>query len=138
MASFGSSIQVRRGAICQRITVPYHLLQSLRSVAAGCRPREVGEVHVHGPNIMMGYWNRPQETASALVGGGWYKSGDVAWADENGYLFVVDRTKNMINSGGENIYTRSKMRSSIIQLCSRSRCSVSRTSVMARWSTPRS
>jgi long-chain acyl-CoA synthetase len=65
----------------------------------------VGEVHVRGPNIMLGYWNRPQETANALIGGGWYKSGDVAWADEDGYLFVVDRTKDMIISGGENIYT---------------------------------
>jgi long-chain acyl-CoA synthetase len=70
-----------------------------------CRPREVGEVFVRGPNIMLGYWNRPKETADALVGDGWYKSGDVAWADEDNYLFVVDRTKDMIISGGENIYT---------------------------------
>jgi long-chain acyl-CoA synthetase len=70
-----------------------------------CDPREVGEVFVRGPNIMLGYWKRPQETAAALVGDGWYKSGDVAWADEEGYLFVVDRTKDMIISGGENIYT---------------------------------
>jgi long-chain acyl-CoA synthetase len=70
-----------------------------------CRPREMGEVHVRGPNIMLGYWNRPQETANALIGDGWYKSGDVAWADEDGYLFVVDRTKDMVISGGENIYT---------------------------------
>jgi long-chain acyl-CoA synthetase len=70
-----------------------------------CKSREIGEVHVRGPNIMQGYWNRPEETASALVGNGWYKSGDAAWADEDGYLFVVDRTKDMIISGGENIYT---------------------------------
>jgi long-chain acyl-CoA synthetase len=70
-----------------------------------CDPREVGEVFVRGPNIMLGYWKRPQETAAALVGDGWYKSGDVAWADEEDYLFVVDRTKDMIISGGENIYT---------------------------------
>ena len=54
---------------------------------------------------MLGYWKRPQETANALVGDGWYKSGDLAWADEDGYLFVVDRTRDMIISGGENIYT---------------------------------
>src|SRR6185437_2389425 len=64
-----------------------------------CRPREVGEVHVRGPNIMLGYWNRPRETSNALIGDGWYKSGDVAWADEDGYLFVVDRTKDMIYFG---------------------------------------
>jgi len=70
-----------------------------------CNPHEIGEVYVRGPNIMQGYWKRPEETAKALVGDGWYKSGDVAWADEEGYLFVVDRTKDMIISGGENIYT---------------------------------
>ena len=70
-----------------------------------CEPRETGEVFVRGPNIMQGYWKRPEETAHALVGDGWYKSGDVAWADEEGYLFVVDRAKDMIISGGENIYT---------------------------------
>src|SRR5581483_12003194 len=72
---------------------------------AVCKPREVGEVHVRGPNIMQGYWKRPEETAAALLADGWYKSGDVAWADEEGYLFVVDRAKDMIISGGENIYT---------------------------------
>ena len=68
-------------------------------------PREIGEVYVRGPNIMLGYWKRPEETANALVGDGWYKSGDVGWADKEGYLFVVDRSKDMIISGGENIYT---------------------------------
>jgi long-chain acyl-CoA synthetase len=70
-----------------------------------CGPRDIGEVYVRGPNIMQGYWKRPEETAMALVADGWYKSGDVAWADEEGYLFVVDRAKDMIISGGENIYT---------------------------------
>src|ERR1700757_1399097 len=70
-----------------------------------CKPHEIGEVYVRGPNIMLGYWKRPEETANALVDDGWYKSGDAAWADEDGYLFVVDRTKDMIISGGENIYT---------------------------------
>ena len=72
---------------------------------AVCKPREIGEVHVRGPNIMLGYWKRPEETAAVMLGDGWYKSGDVAWADEDGYLFVVDRAKDMIISGGENIYT---------------------------------
>jgi len=49
-----------------------------------CNPCEIGEVYVRGPNIMLGYWKRPEETADALVGDGWYKSGDVAWADEEG------------------------------------------------------
>ncbi len=65
---------------------------------------EAGEIYIQGPNIMVGYWNRPEETAHALVDG-WYRSGDVAYSDDAGYLFVVDRAKDMIISGGENVYT---------------------------------
>lgn len=65
---------------------------------------EPGEIYARGPNIMLGYWNRPEETAAALVDG-WYRSGDVAYADDHGYLYIVDRAKDMIISGGENIYT---------------------------------
>jgi long-chain acyl-CoA synthetase len=68
-------------------------------------PGEPGEIYVRGPNVMMGYWNRPQETAEALTDDGWYRTGDVAYADEDDYLFIVDRAKDMIISGGENIYT---------------------------------
>jgi long-chain acyl-CoA synthetase len=53
---------------------------------------------------MLGYWNRPEETAHALVNG-WYRTGDVAYADDHGYLYIVDRAKDMIISGGENVYT---------------------------------
>jgi len=67
-------------------------------------PGEPGEIWVQGPNMMKGYWNRPEETAHALVDG-WYRSGDVAYADEGGFLFIVDRAKDMIISGGENVYT---------------------------------
>lgn len=69
-----------------------------------CDVGEPGEIFIQGPNIMAGYWNRPEETAHALVDG-WYRSGDVAYRDAGGYLFVVDRAKDMIISGGENIYT---------------------------------
>jgi long-chain acyl-CoA synthetase len=65
---------------------------------------EPGEIYARGPNIMLGYWNRPEETAHALVDG-WYRSGDVAYADDHGYLYIVDRAKDMIISGGENVYT---------------------------------
>jgi long-chain acyl-CoA synthetase len=69
-----------------------------------CEPGEPGEIYARGPNIMLGYLNRPEETAKALVNG-WYRSGDVAYADKHGYLYIVDRAKDMIISGGENIYT---------------------------------
>jgi long-chain acyl-CoA synthetase len=66
---------------------------------------EVGEIWARGPNIMTGYLNRPEETAAALDDEGWYHSGDAAWADENGYIYIVDRLKDMIISGGENVYS---------------------------------
>lgn len=65
---------------------------------------EPGEIYARGPNIMLGYLNRPEETAKAFVDG-WYRSGDVAYADDHGYLYIVDRAKDMIISGGENVYT---------------------------------
>jgi len=67
-------------------------------------PGEVGEIWVRGPNVMLGYWNRPDVTASALAGG-WYHTGDAAYADEDGYLCIVDRFKDMIITGGENVYS---------------------------------
>jgi long-chain acyl-CoA synthetase len=68
-------------------------------------PGEVGEIWARGPNIMVGYLNRPEETAAALDAEGWYHSGDAAWADEQGYVFIVDRVKDMIISGGGNVYS---------------------------------
>jgi long-chain acyl-CoA synthetase len=70
-----------------------------------CAPGEPGEIYARGPNIMLGYLKRPEETAHALVGDGWYRTGDVAYADDHGYLYIVDRAKDMIISGGENVYT---------------------------------
>ena len=69
-----------------------------------CAPNVPGEIYARGPNIMLGYLKRPEETAKALLDG-WYRTGDVAYADDHGYLYVVDRAKDMIISGGENVYT---------------------------------
>ncbi|MCT2582074.1 long-chain-fatty-acid--CoA ligase [Actinophytocola gossypii] len=64
----------------------------------------VGEIVVRGDNVMLGYWQREQETETALRGG-WMHTGDGGYMDENGYVFVVDRMKDMIISGGENVYS---------------------------------
>ncbi|MFK0280921.1 long-chain fatty acid--CoA ligase [Streptomyces sp. NPDC090499] len=64
----------------------------------------VGEVLVRGGHVMLGYWNNPADTSDALRGG-WYHTGDGAYMDENGYLYIADRLKDMIVSGGENIYS---------------------------------
>lgn len=69
-----------------------------------CPPGEVGEVWLRAPNVMAGYYNRGAETDAALMPGGWLRTGDGGFRDEDGYLFLTDRIKDMIVSGGENIY----------------------------------
>jgi long-chain acyl-CoA synthetase len=59
---------------------------------------------VRGDNVMMGYWERPEETARAIIDG-WMHSGDGGWMDEDGFVYVVDRLKDMIITGGENMYS---------------------------------
>jgi len=79
----------------------------IRILAEDGSPRplgEVGEVAVRGPTVMQGYWNKPEETALALRDGE-YWSGDLGYMDGEGYLFLVDRSKDMIVSGGENVYS---------------------------------
>ena len=64
---------------------------------------EVGEIVYRSPMVMKEYWNKPEATADAFFGG-WFHSGDLVREDEDGYYYVVDRKKDMIISGGENIY----------------------------------
>jgi long-chain acyl-CoA synthetase len=68
------------------------------------KPGDVGEIIARGPNIMAGYWKRPAETELAVVDG-WLHTGDLATVDEDGYLYLVDRKKDMIVTGGENVYS---------------------------------
>lgn len=65
---------------------------------------ETGEIVVRGPNVMLGYWHKPEQTAEA-VRDGWMHTGDAGYLDEDGFLFVVDRIKDMIITGGENVYS---------------------------------
>jgi long-chain acyl-CoA synthetase len=65
---------------------------------------EVGEVVVRGPNVMGAYWNKPEQTA-AVLRKGWYSTGDLGRMDEEGYVYLVDRAKDMIVTGGENVYS---------------------------------
>jgi long-chain acyl-CoA synthetase len=66
---------------------------------------EVGEIVIYGPNVMKGYWQRPDATAEA-VRDGWFHTGDLAQVDEDGYFYIVDRKKDLIIRGGYNIYPR--------------------------------
>ena len=65
---------------------------------------EVGELCVRGPQVMKGYWNRPEETAQVLSPDGWLRTGDIARIDEKGFVYIVDRKKDMILVSGFNVY----------------------------------
>ena len=67
---------------------------------------EPGEILIRGHNVMKGYWNRPEATEEAIDDEGWFKSGDMATIDEDGYFFIVDRKKDLIIRGGYNVYPR--------------------------------
>ena len=68
-----------------------------------CPPNTPGEIVVRGPNIMLGYWNRPEETAEAIRDG-WFHSGDIGKMDDDGYFYIVDRVKDMISVGGMKVF----------------------------------
>jgi len=67
-------------------------------------PREVGEIVVRGDIVMMGYWEQPEETRKAIIDG-WMHTGDAGYMDEDAYVYIVDRIKDMIVTGGENVYS---------------------------------
>ncbi|BCG72243.1 4-coumarate--CoA ligase [Mesorhizobium sp. 113-1-2] len=76
------------------------LVDDGRDVAAG----EAAEIWLSGPSITPGYWNRPEETERAFTADGWFRTGDIARRDEEGFVTLVDRRKDMFISGGENVY----------------------------------
>lgn len=80
----------------------------LRVVADGGRAAavdEIGEVEFKGPNVFSGYWARPEATAEAFTADGWFKTGDLGRLDDEGFLTLVDRKKDMVITGGENVYS---------------------------------
>lgn len=83
---------------------------------------EVGEVAARGPNTMLGYWNKPEQTAATLVDG-WVMTGDGGYMDEDGFLYIVDRIKDMIVSGGENVFS-AEVENAIMQLDGVAECAV--------------
>jgi fatty-acyl-CoA synthase len=86
-------------------SAPFVDLRVVRDSGASCDAREIGEVQFRGPNVFAGYWNLPQATADAFTSDGWFRSGDLGFLDEDGFLTLVDRKKDMVISGGENVYS---------------------------------
>lgn len=97
----GEDSQRKLGSVGKPIpTLQYRVVdEDMNDVARG----EVGEILSRGPNLMKGYWRKPAETAEAFDGG-WFHSGDLVRQDEEGFVWVVDRKKDMIIPGGESIY----------------------------------
>jgi long-chain acyl-CoA synthetase len=67
------------------------------------QPGELGEIVIRGPNVMLGYWNRPFETAE-VIKNGWFHTGDIGQMDEDGFFYIVDRLKDMVNVSGFKVY----------------------------------
>ncbi len=86
------------------LAAPTVQLRFVDAAGIDVAPGEVGELVLRGPNVMPGYWRRPADTASAFLEGGWYRSGDLARQDADGYVTIVGRSKDMYISGGENVY----------------------------------
>jgi long-chain acyl-CoA synthetase len=80
-------------------------LRLVDDTGADVGPGEVGEIAIRGENVMKGYWRRPEETAKAIPDG-WFRTGDLARVDDDGYFSIVDRKKEMIIRGGYNVYPR--------------------------------
>ncbi len=89
-------------------------LRVVRPDGSDTAPDEVGEVIVSGPNVMAGYWREPERTAEVLSGG-WYRTGDAGLLDADGFLYIRDRYRDMIISGGENVYP-AEVESALLEL----------------------
>lgn len=89
-----------------RCGVPGVALEVRRADGSRCGPGEVGEIHLRSAAMMQGYLDNPEASATAFDARGWYRSGDLARVDEDGYLYIVDRLKDMIVTGGENVYSK--------------------------------
>lgn len=80
-------------------------VRDLETPTAVCARKEKGEIVVRGPQVMLGYWNSPEETAK-VMDNGWLRTGDVGYMDEDGYVFLIDRLKDIIITGGYKVYPR--------------------------------
>ena len=97
-ASYNHAIKFTAGSIGMPIdSVEMRVVDT--ETGKPCEPGELGEIAIRGPNVMLGYWNRPQETADSIRDG-WFYSGDIGRIDEDGFYYIVDRVKDMITVGG--------------------------------------
>ena len=91
------------GAAGNRV-LPLSDVRLVDATNAEVAPGQPGEICVRGPQVMVGYWDNPGATDAAIDDDGWFHTGDVGREDEDGYVYVIDRVKDMVISGGENVY----------------------------------
>jgi long-chain acyl-CoA synthetase len=96
---------VKKNSIGQPLPATIISIRSLEDPAREMPQGERGEICIRGPQVMPGYWNRPEETAEVFVDG-FFRTGDVGYIDEDGFVFIVDRIKDMINASGFKVYPR--------------------------------
>ena len=96
--------RIRRKVGSSGLPLAFMRFRLVKADGSEAAPGEVGELRLKGPSVTSGYWNQPEATAAAFDELGYLKSGDLAYADEDGFLFIVDRLKDMFISGGENVY----------------------------------
>jgi malonyl-CoA/methylmalonyl-CoA synthetase len=76
----------------------------LDDAGSACATNDIGNIEVHGPNVFKGYWRMPEKTKEEFSVDGWFKTGDVGRIDDRGYVTIVGRSKDLIISGGFNVY----------------------------------
>lgn len=95
---------IRERAGSAGVATPRVQVRIVDETGRDCGIGEAGELLLRGDNIASGYWRRPEESREAFLDGGWFRTGDIARADAQGYHWLVDRKKDMFISGGENVY----------------------------------
>ncbi|MBI1905790.1 MAG: AMP-binding protein [Rhodocyclales bacterium] len=98
--------QVAKAGSIGRVATPGIDLRVVRADGGEAGPGDIGEVWLRGDSVMLGYLDDPAATRAAFAEGGWYRSGDLVRVDGDGYLFIADRAKDMIVTGGENVYSK--------------------------------
>jgi malonyl-CoA/methylmalonyl-CoA synthetase len=99
---FGGATERRGGTV--GFPLPGVALRVMGGDGEAVPPGEIGGIQVRGPNVFKGYWRWPEETAEAFTVDGFFKTGDVGRVDERGYVQIVGRSKDLIISGGYNVY----------------------------------
>lgn len=103
-ATFLEASASRRKAGSAGIALPFTQVRCVTKEGTDVVPGERGEILIKGPNVMKGYWNDAIATNESFTDDGWFRSGDIAVTDDEGYIYIVDRLKDMFISGGENVY----------------------------------